>query len=449
MAEIFMSSKVQYLCTCKAKRPITRVYFCRYCSKLRCGDCVSHEVDSHFCPNCLEYMPSPEAKLKKNRCANCFDCPSCMHTLSTRATSIQIPSPDDPKKNVPKKVYYLACGFCRWTSRDVGIPDQTVASGGWQEQENLHSKRINNLLENYRVLAQQEKLEKERKKLSQRCGYQFFSDKYGISAVVARKLAGLSTIGSKDEESKESEELMPAEAFENIDPLPEEYLTQPVNLAKVCNINQRLMQPEFQPTCTDQLFPRHKHLLIKRSQRCKECEHNLSKPEYNPSSIKFKIQLAAIYHIPEVRVKTIPVLKLNEECKIEVTLYNPTPYAAHVTLLPCENAEEDALFNSKVVLPSSQLVVAARDDTADFDELNDAQLMKDDPKVISFRKSNKIGFYINVMPLKEKENVVVAFQLKHDFVNMVLQLQGDHRESQVVWLTHVLFLDLGPIQNNM
>ena len=26
-----------------------------------------------------------------------------------------------------------------------------------------------------------------------------------------------------------------------------------------------------------------------------ECEHNLSKPEFNPSSIKFKIQLVALW----------------------------------------------------------------------------------------------------------------------------------------------------------
>ena len=35
-------------------------------------------------------MPSAEARLKKNRCANCFDCPSCGHTLSTRATSMTV-----------------------------------------------------------------------------------------------------------------------------------------------------------------------------------------------------------------------------------------------------------------------------------------------------------------------------------------------------------------------
>ena len=44
----------------------------------------------------------------------------------TRATSHTIPNPDDPTKVVTKKMYYMACGFCRWTTRDVNLPDQTV-----------------------------------------------------------------------------------------------------------------------------------------------------------------------------------------------------------------------------------------------------------------------------------------------------------------------------------
>ncbi|GAA6068824.1 dynactin subunit 4 isoform X1, partial [Tachysurus ichikawai] len=61
-----------------------------------------------------------------SECANCFDCPCCMHTLSTRATNIPTPLPDDPTKTTMKKAYYLACGFCRWTSRDVGMADKSV-----------------------------------------------------------------------------------------------------------------------------------------------------------------------------------------------------------------------------------------------------------------------------------------------------------------------------------
>ena len=60
------------------------------------------------------------------RCANCFDCPSCNHSLSTRATTVGVPDPEQGGKTTSKKVYYLACSFCRWTSRDVGIKDQPI-----------------------------------------------------------------------------------------------------------------------------------------------------------------------------------------------------------------------------------------------------------------------------------------------------------------------------------
>lgn len=119
--------RVRYYCSCGLSQPLSKLYFCRHCLDLRCGFCVSHEVDSHYCPNCLENMPSAEARLKKNRCANCFDCPSCGHTLSTRATSMQLQAPTEDGTNVKivtKKLYYLVCAFCRWTSRDAGLPDQ-------------------------------------------------------------------------------------------------------------------------------------------------------------------------------------------------------------------------------------------------------------------------------------------------------------------------------------
>ena len=122
-------SKVRYLCSCGLAQPLSKLYFCRHCLDLRCGFCVSHEVDSHYCPNCLENMPSAEARLKKNRCANCFDCPSCGHTLSTRATSMQLQAPTEDGTNVKivtKKLYYLVCAFCRWTSRDAGLQDQVT-----------------------------------------------------------------------------------------------------------------------------------------------------------------------------------------------------------------------------------------------------------------------------------------------------------------------------------
>lgn len=36
-------------CTCSALSPLTRLYFCRHCIKLRCQLCVSHEVSIRKC----------------------------------------------------------------------------------------------------------------------------------------------------------------------------------------------------------------------------------------------------------------------------------------------------------------------------------------------------------------------------------------------------------------
>lgn len=81
----------------------------------------------HRCNNLLCIIAKKNIRLH-SRCANCFDCPCCMHTLSTRATNIPAPLPDDPTKTAMKKAYYLACGFCRWTSRDVGMADKSVGA---------------------------------------------------------------------------------------------------------------------------------------------------------------------------------------------------------------------------------------------------------------------------------------------------------------------------------
>ncbi|KAG8188563.1 hypothetical protein JTE90_007170 [Oedothorax gibbosus] len=441
MLKVFEPDNVLYVCTCGSEKPITKIYFCRHCSQLRCGDCVSHEVDSHYCQNCLEYMPSPEARLKKNKCANCFNCPSCMHTLSTRASNVQVPNPDNDPKIVSKKFYYLTCGFCRWTSRDVGIPDQTTASGGWQETENPNSKRISQLMEYYRLLAQKEKLEKERKKINQKYSYLHISEKYGMSANVVRKLAGLPPSVSSKDETKKSEQLTLPEATSAVEPLPNSFLTQPLNLASVSTMKQRLFSPQFQPAYTSNLFPQNKYMHIKRSQRCKICEHNLSKPEYNPSSIKFKIQLAAFYHIPELRIKSVSKLYLEKTCRVEMVLINPTPHPAHITF---EDIEDPPKNLSPMKLPPGELILAPRDDTAEFDDVTDSKNYKDDPNVVTFRKSNKLGFMFSLTPTSK--DVVVGFRLKHDFINMVVTLPGETpREPQVVWITHTLKIKLGTI----
>lgn len=64
-------------------------------------------------------------------------------------------------------------------------------------------------------------------------------------------------------------------------------------LSLVTTLQQRLGIPGLQCVNISELMPCKKLLLTKRSQRCRECEHNVTKPEFYPTSIKFKIQLSA------------------------------------------------------------------------------------------------------------------------------------------------------------
>lgn len=125
------------------------------------------QVDILYCSNCMENVPPAEARVKKNQCNECFECPVCSQQLLTRATSMPAP-PGADKTATPKKMFYLVCGFCRWTTREAGLSDQPVATGSWPEPENPHAARVSSLLEHYRSLAQLDKFEKEQKRQQKR-----------------------------------------------------------------------------------------------------------------------------------------------------------------------------------------------------------------------------------------------------------------------------------------
>ena len=131
-----------------------------------------------------------------------------------------------------------------------------------------------------------------------------------------------------------------------------EIFTKMPDLCSTTRLEQRLMQIDTQPHMTKDVYPRHKHLVVKRSQRCRICEHNLSKPEYNPSSIKFKIQLAAFYHVPEViihKLSDIP-LKAGEVTEFKLKVTNPGQHPTYVEFLDLEEyfKQEDKDNNSVV-----------------------------------------------------------------------------------------------------
>ncbi|KAH8277834.1 hypothetical protein KR018_008506 [Drosophila ironensis] len=475
-------SPVKYACSCGILNPINKLFFCRHCPKLRCGFCVCHEIESHFCSNCLENIPSTEARHKKNCCANCFDCPCCQHTLAARATTVPVvrraEESKEPKDGeggeapaaapaalkpsaVPttKKMYYLSCLSCRWTTRDVGIPDQGVATGTWPDNECLYQARFNALAEYFQAVVlqeKQEKLEFMRRKTPKQHKFPSLTDRTGLTVSLIRR-----QIGWNDKcVPKAKPVISQAEASAEVEELPADIFTEPLNLRNVTTIAQRHSQPADQPTAVSSLYPQRRSLWIKRSLRCRQCEHNLIKPEYHPTSIKYRIQLFASSHVPEVvMVRCEQPLLAGKENAILLKLTNPTMYDMTIRLLTTAPPEDPALTaeatrikeeamtsspllrgvtlsrqnstrevkrevndvsNAEVVPLESEFALSQRDDSKEFDEF--VQQPAEEPKFIVWRRGNKVLIRLQFTPAAElppSTEVVLSFFMQYTYVNTV------------------------------
>lgn len=326
-----------------------------------------------------------------------------------------------------------------------------TASGNWPENQPPNANTIGSLFDHYRVVAQKEKMEKDKKRNKKPLNAIDLFDKYGISVSLSPRvneslrsksafLSKLSQSGLVD--SVKESETKPAEASDYVEPLDEQfYYNEEISITDMSSIEQRLNQIESQPEVVNKFFPISKMLSVKRSLRCKVCEHNLIKSEYNPCLIRLKIQLSAYYHLPEVKIKDVSGLKLNAPCRVELTMKNPSSNNMKVRL--SANPESDQTVNAEIVVPDGEIVLLPKDEIGI--NLNEQSEQGDDPAVISFRKANKIGFYVTVTPRKANENCIITFNLKHDFVANITEKNGQ-KELQISTISNNLYLDLGRIE---
>ena len=80
---MWMAPSVLYHCPClsasavpppphlqsssRSFHPLHTLFFCEECDAVRCNRCVSVEVSSYYCPNCLFEVPSASVRSEKNR----------------------------------------------------------------------------------------------------------------------------------------------------------------------------------------------------------------------------------------------------------------------------------------------------------------------------------------------------------------------------------------------
>lgn len=501
MASHLDSDAVEYLCDCGRPNRINKLFFCRHCLRLRCGRCACTQVDSFFCSSCLENIPSAEAKFAGNRCTKCYDCPCCQHTLTSRAakphatvpvltadgaadestttaTTTTKESPAAAAAASKRKVYYLMCLACSWTSRDVGIPDRPVATGQWPDLEYAHATRFASLLENCRNVVLHDKQEAQdwaRRKANSQQKYASLTvsariggsipfcvksilfietlrprnpqDRTGLTVAMARRTLGW-TDKAAPKRINQPAAIKPSVASAEVPALCADLLTRPLQLAAVTTLRQRLHLPAVQPHTVDGLHPAHKCLSIKWSVRCGQCEHYVIKPEFNPTSIKYRIHSLASGHVPVVRMMPptsgardadgLQLVRPGDQFAVHVKLINPMVYEMRVRLTAAPSSADQLAGRpgrsaAELVLSDDdgpaggdgdgggsdglRFVVQRRDDSTEFD--GDTAL-PDDPDFVLWRRSNAVvvEMVVRAAPAARSGDVLrLALRIEHNYVN--------------------------------
>lgn len=93
-------------------RPLSHWFYSPDLKKIipRHPSCTVEEIESYYCPQCLENFPSSEAMLYRNRCPRleCLVCPCCKSVLTTVISLLK------GKGNEAQT--FLSCGHCFWDS---------------------------------------------------------------------------------------------------------------------------------------------------------------------------------------------------------------------------------------------------------------------------------------------------------------------------------------------
>lgn len=409
--------------------PLEHLLYCEDCHQIRCPKCVLDEIVTWYCPSCLFEVPSSTVKSEGNkylhpvfmpvdlankppRCTrSCFQCPLCTSPLST--SSVETPptglGADIPPSSGP---YVLNCGYCNWSSREIGIqlekPNAAYAqllkikNGGGamitpRERRKERKRELSDLTsgeeedqgEKTLDLDPEEKLDAESQFSNLKAFYQSqlaesapvsalgFSGDYGYSSPGAlSRIMGLYTGGGSftDKKSKSKVGVM-REASDAIEGL------QLVSLSDEEEIINKLRTEgwESTPSTTQReeqvsrkfisdLRPIAYTLRTKRSKRCKSCRHILSKPESKVQTTRFRIRLVALNYIPSITIKPLqplrtPLLDPMKPVQFLLTFKNPIFDSVKVSI--ATPAKTPGRFASKVTVLCPSFEVGANTDAWD------------------------------------------------------------------------------------
>ena len=327
--------------------PPEHLLYCEECHDIKCPRCVTEEIICWYCPSCLFETPSSMVKSEGNRCArNCFNCPICTSQLITASIG---DTKDGP--------FILNCNYCMWTTLEIGITFEKptnlrhqldkIANGGKPKQpstaqESTDPSRKSSLQEAFSPTDHHDSNGNEEKRESPqeldaaarfKALHSFYKDQltavttnesglptsaldlaYSSPSSLARIMNLYSNLGNsslKKARKKPTvmrEALSPSEGLQLSSP----EIPSPTTYGQTATVPQQAFQhPSYlgnpDATSVADLRPMPTLLRTKRSKRCAACKHILVKPEFKPTSTRFRIKLIALNYIPFATLKPLSV----------------------------------------------------------------------------------------------------------------------------------------------
>lgn len=300
---------------------LVNCYYCESCNRLISQGEVRIEIDTYFCPNCLENIPSSEAFSRNFRCVNCHDCPHCMAIISIH----KLDSYGDSNENNGKANYTYCCGYCNFSldvNREMNqggeydmktdkehhdgdnLPGKNEANPDSSPRESSYSSLIAERISQLNMksidrqyntdnLVKSENLDNEKDIL--KLSLRILEEKQNISTNLLKnknlwrnsdKIKSLLNINNSIPASREKSNLTYKQFLNNPDAINSVYLSSRENKGREIS-----------------LLPIKKKLCVQISKRCITCRRLVIKPQLNPlSQPPFRVNLSANLFLPNIRI---------------------------------------------------------------------------------------------------------------------------------------------------
>ncbi|TRY53025.1 Dynactin subunit p62 [Cryptosporidium tyzzeri] len=299
-------------------------YYCESCNKLISQEEVKIEVDTYFCPSCLENVPSSEAFSRNFRCINCHDCPKCMATISTNKLDL---GSEIDENNGRIMQHSYNCGFCHFSlnvnlKMDAGNEtDEKTIKESNDKNNKLHIHKQNDSLflqeSNYLSLI----IDKVKNSAYKHFDTNISSETKQLNNLNDEQSELNLSIRILEEKQKTSASLIREKnIWLNSDKM--KYLSNIRELLPTClnkndlSYRQYINNPDIinsvylslraNSNSQTKLCPYMKKLSVQISKRCMACKRLVIKPQLNPlSQPPFRVNLSANLFFPNFRLVSI------------------------------------------------------------------------------------------------------------------------------------------------